>query len=200
MESRANSSKKILGWTAESSMDSFSCVQCKMAFIKGPELRSHIHDQHKGTDIKKSHRMKWNKIIGIESCADEDKAICEPSETIPSEEKVNTKDNLSISYLEKKPNMDVCAEDSIDKDDTVPFNEDCFPHCEPGFVSEANKEGKFSCDQCKAVVSKIYNVREHKLIQHEVLRFQCRKCANIFINQMEMKNHKSNCLEPERKD
>ena len=173
----------------------FSCEQCILSFIKGPELRSHILDQHKETEVTKKHLTRWDEILGIETIGDEDQAICTSASQMESTETDPAKEYLLKRTLETKPYENVYEEDSVDDDDTNLSDKDFSPPCETIFVSEANKEGTFPCDQCKANFSIKDELRYHKLIQHEGLRFQCRTCKQLFTEQMERKDHISFCFD-----
>ena len=63
----------------------------------------------------------------------------------------------------------------------------------PIFLAKANENGLFPCDECDMICLNNNEQKEHKLVQHEGLRYECCKCDNIFMNQREMKVHKAGC-------
>ena len=173
----------------------FSCDQCKMAFIKGPDLRTHILDQHKDTDITRGHVARWDKILGIEHSFSGNEVKETSNSQIDSCETYPEKVNFKISPEENKSNGDGCEKDYSDEDNDMLLGEDCSPPCEPVFVPEDNTHRKFLCDQCKADFSERNDLGEHKLLQHEGLRFVCKKCEKLFTKQMELREHITKCLD-----
>ena len=139
----------------EAILHRFSCDQCKMAFIKVLELRSHILNQHKETEITMKHINRWDKALGIENSDDEDEALGTSISQMDSFVSHPNQEHLSIITLDTKPNQNFSKEGSVDENDTFLSERkrkkkqarDHSPPWEPVFVPEANKKGKFQCDQ-----------------------------------------------------
>ena len=65
--------------------------------------------------------------------------------------------------------------------------------------AEANENGSFPCDECLLVLNDKNEQKEHKLGEHEGLRYECNKCDQLFMSQSEMNVHKTSCKSSHKK-
>ena len=92
----------------------------------------------------------------------------------------------------KEPKEEAPSSDESESRPSSPLN------C-PLFLSEVNEDGLFPCEQCDFLFSLKEELRNHKLEEHEGLRFECGKCEALFLSQPEMQFHKESCLVASKK-
>ena len=64
------------------------------------------------------------------------------------------------------------------------------------FVAEQNEHGLFECDVCDLMYALREELKYHKLVEHEGLRFECSHCDELFLSQTDLGAHRKSCGTP----
>ena len=117
---------------------------------------------------------------------DVDADMCEFNDNSNAEENT-TNDNL-LGSSNKEDRVKDKDKETISQDGSLIF----IPSL-PLFLAQEDCNGLFPCDLCHRVLSFKDELRMHKLLEHEGLRFECSLCTSVFLSQLEMKRHKLSC-------
>jgi len=93
----------------------------------------------------------------------------------------------SNSFLENSPKKDAKLAESRISDKT---------EYQRLFVAEQNEHGLFPCDICDLMYAVREELKYHKLVEHEGLRFECTHCKKLFLTETDLGAHRKSCETP----
>ena len=64
------------------------------------------------------------------------------------------------------------------------------------FVAGQNEHGLFACDVCDLMYAVREELKYHKLVEHEGLRFECTHCDELYLSQKDLCFHRKSCGTP----
>ena len=147
------------------------CGQCNEAFKVGSDLRTHILGIHANTEFTRNLVQEWDKTLGLDP------------ETAPSDDKSKIEDQGFLSEEDSEVNF---AHLLSVKKERNSCEETVYQKL---FVADHNEHGLFECDACDLMFDLRDELKYHKLVEHEGLRFECAQCSELFLSQADLGVH-----------